>query len=136
MGKPRIYCDANIYVDLFEDRRDKIRPLGEFAFQLLKRTLDCEFDLIISDWVLYELKQYVKPEKLSDFLEEYKKKNKIIKISRTPEDIKAAKSKSEHFQDALHQILAKRAGAKYLVTRNIQHFSYDPDLEIKFPENI
>jgi predicted nucleic acid-binding protein len=136
MAKPKIYCDANIYLDLFENRKDRLRDLGEFAHQLLRRTLECEFDLIISDWLLFELKQYVKVETLTEFLEQYKQKNKIIKVAHTPEDIRQAKLISSHYQDALHQILAKRGGAKYLVTRNVQDFTCDSDLQIKFPENI
>lgn len=132
----RIYCDTNIFLDYFGSRKDRFRDLGEFAFQIFRRTLDCEFELIISDWLLYELKNYVPPEKLKEFLEEFKKKNKIIKINKTDEDIKKAKEISSHFQDILHQLLAKKAGAKYLLTRDIQGYVVMEGLEIKFPENI
>jgi len=136
MSKPRIYCDANIYLDLFESRKDHFRDLGEFAYQLLKRTLDCEFDLIVSDWLLYELGKYVSEEKMTEFFSDYKQKNKIINIKYTGDDMKVAKHISPHFQDALHQLLAKRGGAKYLVTRNVKDFDYDKELQIVFPENI
>jgi len=132
----KIYCDTNILLDYFGSRKDRFRDLGEFAFQIFRRTLDCEFELIISDWLLYELKNYVPPEKLKDFLEEFKKKNKIIKINKTDEDIKKAKEISSHFQDILHQLLAKKAGAKYLLTRDIQGYVMMEGLEVKFPENI
>jgi len=101
----KIYCDTNIFLDHFGSRKDRFRDLGEFAFQIFRRTLDCEFELIISDWLLYELKNYVPPEKLKEFLEEFKKKNKLIKINKTDEDIKKAKEISNYFQDILHQIL-------------------------------
>ena len=132
----KIYCDTNLFLDHFGSRKDRLRDLGDFAFRIFRRTLDCEFELIISDWLLYELKNYVPPEKLKEFLEEFKKKNKIVKIYKADEDIKKAKEISNHFQDMLHQILAKKAGAKYLLTRNIQDYIKMEGLEIKFPENI
>ena len=132
----RIYCDANLFLDHFGSRKDRIRDLGEFAFRIFRRTLDCEFELIISDWLLYELKNYVPPEKLKEFLDEFKQKNKLIKVYKTDEDIKKAKEVSNHFQDILHQLLAKKAGAKYLLTRNVQDYIVMDSLEIKFPENI
>ncbi len=36
---PKIYVDTNIYLDFFLNRKDKLRPLGDFAFELFKRTL-------------------------------------------------------------------------------------------------
>lgn len=132
----KIYCDANLFLDHFGSRKDRIRDLGDFAFRIFRRTLDCEFEIIISDWLLYELKNYVPPEKLKEFLEEFKKKNKIIKVYKTDEDIKKAKEISNHFQDILHQLLAKKAGAKYLLTRNVQDYIMMEGLEVKFPENI
>lgn len=45
----KIYLDTCIYLDYLMDRKDNLRPLGEFAFQLLKRTFECEFEIIISD---------------------------------------------------------------------------------------
>jgi predicted nucleic acid-binding protein len=131
-----IYCDSNIYLDYFGSRKDRFRDLGEFAFQIFRRTLDCEFKLVLSDWLLYELKNHMHMDKLKDFLEEFKKKNKIIKIYKTDEDIAKAKQLANHFQDVLHQLLAKKANAKYLITRNIQDYIMMEGLEVKFPENI
>ena len=132
----KIYCDANIFIDYFYSRKDKFRDLGEFAYQIFKRTLDCEFHIILSDWLLYELKNYIEDEKLKEFLNDFKKKNKIIKVYKNLEDVKNAKLISSHYQDVLHSILAKKAGAKYLITRNIKDYSNTKDLEIKLPENV
>lgn len=56
-----IYCDTNVYLDYFFDRRDNIRPLGEFAHQVIQRALGCEFYIVISDWVITELNKHAKP---------------------------------------------------------------------------
>ena len=51
-----IYLDTNIYLDYFENRTDKLKPLGEFAFRIIKRAIDCEFKIVISSIILAEIK--------------------------------------------------------------------------------
>ena len=132
----RIYCDTNIFLDYFFSRQDRFRDLGDFAYKIFRRTLDCEFEIIISDWLLYELNLYIKENDLREFLEDFKNKNKIIKVYKNIDDIKNAKRMSKHFQDELHKILARKARAKYLITRNIKDYTITDELEIKLPENI
>ncbi|MBD3304093.1 hypothetical protein GF343_03035 [Candidatus Woesearchaeota archaeon] len=50
-----IYVDTNIYIDYFDGRTDYLRPPGEFAYQLLKRTFNCEFRIIVSSLVVDEI---------------------------------------------------------------------------------
>ena len=135
----KIYCDTNIYLDFFLGRRDYLRPLGEFAYQIFKRVEEGEFTLIISDHLLYELKNNLEDEnKITELLQPLNKKGKIIKITKTKEDVLNAKEISkEHWKDALHAILANKAKAVYLLTRNIKDYAGCEHLvEIKFPENI
>ena len=49
------YLDTNIYIDYFLNRIDKLRPLGDFAFNLIKKIVIGEYKLIISDLVILEL---------------------------------------------------------------------------------
>ena len=49
-----IYVDTNVYIDLFENRQDRFRPLGEIAAQLFQRGLDCEFNIILSPVIISE----------------------------------------------------------------------------------
>src|SRR3989344_7979441 len=121
----RIYCDTNIYIDMFQNREVKYRDLGAISRSIFSRSLDCEFELIISDWLLYELEKHVDSNMIKDFFEPFKKKNKLIKVNKTNDDINKAKElastdNTAHFQDVLHQILAKKMNAKYLVTRDSQ----------------
>lgn len=135
----RIYCDTCIYLDLFEGRKDYLRPLDEFAYQIFRRVENGEFTLIISDHLLYELKNNLDDEsKITELLEPLNKKGKIIKVTKTREDILKAKEISqENWKDALHAILANKAKAVYLLTRNIKDYADCKHLvEIKFPENI
>lgn len=53
----KVFVDSNIFLDYYFDRKNHIKPLGEFAFQFIKRALACEFELVICDRVLDEIKR-------------------------------------------------------------------------------
>jgi len=121
-----IYLDTNIYLDYLENRSDRLRPLGEIAFQLIKRALQCEFKIIISDIVLRELNKYAKKDKINLILEPLKKKRKIISIESNINNRRAAAKLQKECQipffDALHYVLAISNDAEFLVT-NDNHFN-------------
>lgn len=52
----RVYCDTNVYLDFFLGRKDYLRHLDEFAYQIFRRVKDGGLTLIVSDHLLYELK--------------------------------------------------------------------------------
>jgi predicted nucleic acid-binding protein len=137
----RIYLDTCVYMDYLEDRCDNIRPLGEFAFQLLKRTFKCEFNIVVSDWLLTEMEKH--ENVLPLFLELLKRlgnTEKVIFVTKTESTEKEAKElckKGFHLADALHAVLAGNAGAEYIVTRNIKDFPANyGSAKVVFPENI
>lgn len=132
----RIYCDTNIYLDYLQDRSNLFgRNIGDRAFKVFSRALGCEFEIAVSTWNLAELKRNIGPEDLKMLLTFLKRKLAIIE--HTKEDIEKAKQISEHFQDALHVILAQKAGASILVTSNISDFlPYEHLIEIKLPQNL
>lgn len=135
----RIYCDTNIYMDFFLGRKDYLRPLDEFAYQIFKRVEGGEFSLIISDHLLYELENNLEDTtKITELLQPLSKKGRVVKVFKSREDILKAKEISkEHWKDALHAILANKAKAVYLLTRNIPDYAGCEHLvEIKFPESI
>jgi hypothetical protein len=51
----RYYVDTCIWLDLLEDRTDGLRPLGEFAFQFIKKAMRHGDTIIYSSLVLGEL---------------------------------------------------------------------------------
>ncbi len=127
-----IYLDTNVFLDYFMGQRG-----SHTAYKILTRSLKCEFRIVISDWVLNELKHYASPQQTKMFFNSLSKRDKIVKVSAEEKDFKEAKKISEHFQDPLHAILANKAGAKKMVTRNIQDYRDCRHLvEIIFPENI
>ena len=141
MGELLIYMDTNIYMDYFDGRTDRLRPLGEFAYQVLKRAINCEFKIIISGLVLEELFYNTYEENIKRILSDFAANNKVIKIEASSEDIGRArqivKDRKTSFNDTLHAVLAKKANADFLVTRNLKDFYELQDLaKLALPENL
>ena len=133
----KVYCDTNIFIDYFDERTDRLRPLKDFAFEFFSRGWNCAFKLIISDWLLIELKRHLDDRKIDEVLNRFKEKDKLIFIKQEKEEVEKAKKISEHWHDPLHAVLAHKAGADYLATRNIKDFAGCERLvEIVFPEFI
>jgi len=132
-----IYCDTNIYIDYFENREDNLRPLGTFAFELLRRTIECEFTIVVSDFVISELEKYVEEEKIKELLQSLKRAKKLERVFKSDHDIQEAGMLSKNRPDALHAVLAKKAKVEYLVTRNMKDFAeFSHLINVVFPENI
>ena len=133
----KVYCDANIFIDYFDERSDKLRPLKDFAFEFFSKGWNCSFNLIVSDWLLLELKRYLEDKQIDEVLDKFKRNNKLILIKEEAGDKDKARKISEHWQDSLHAILASKAQADYLATRNIKDFSGCEELvKVVFPEFI
>lgn len=134
-----IYLDSNVYLDYFENRRDRLRPLGEFAFGLLKRAMNCEFDILVSGHVINEVEARGCLKDFKFLLIDLGSLNKLVRVETTEADkAKARQLESEqksHFKDALHAVLAEKGGACVLVTRNVKDFQELSDLvDIALPE--
>lgn len=129
-----IYVDTCVWISLFKEEKDSLRPLSEFSFELFRKALDCEYDILVSNWLLNELEKKGFLTQTNELITQFKLKNKIKTIHFTKEDINKAK-KNIHWHDRLHEILAKKGNAQYLVTRNLVDFNGDL-LQIKLPENL
>jgi len=133
-----LYIDANVYINFFKWEYDRWRCLGEMALGVFNRILDGEFKLVISDHLLFELKKHVDEKVVDEYLQKFKDKNLIIKINKTREDINEAKQISSHYHDPLHAILARKAKAQYLITRDL--LGYPPPcrefIEVLYPESL
>ena len=131
----KIYLDTNIYIDYLENRKDRLRPLGDFAFNLIKRVIKCEFYIVISDLVIQELERNMNRDKIYELIKTINRK--LIKIESTEEQRKKARKRKTHFTDALHAIIAMNSEVDYFVTRNIVDFSeFKNELKIIFPESV
>ena len=135
----RFYVDTSVWRDFFEDRKDSIRPLGEFAFGFLKKCREEKLEVLVSDAVLFELKLRFSEAQLSHHFSSFEQI--IRRIQAEPADILMAKrilkEKKEPlpFNDVLHAVLAKKHGA-VLVARD-RHFElFLGWIEVKKPEEL
>jgi len=119
----RIYVDTNIYIDLFENRSDKLVPWAEFAHQLFERTISCEFEIISSAWILKELKKNGYKKQAEELFNKLSKNRKLIYLEvRKHNKKEARKVKGVHYDDNLHYVMAKKGKAEIIVTRNWKDF--------------
>jgi|SRR3989344_1626216 len=133
----KVYCDTCIFKDYFDEREDNIRPLKDFAIEFFSRGWNGGFKLIISDWLLNELRRHLEEKQINEILDKFKEKNKLIFIKEEKGDREKAKKISSHWQDPLHAILANKSGADYLATRDIKgYMGCEKLVEIVFPEFI
>ena len=130
----KIYVDTCVYVDLLERENEK---KAKFAYDFFKSGWNCKFELVVSDWTRTELSRHVKEEDLNLLLNQFKSKNKLHFITHTKEETDKAKNQSEHWQDELHLMLAKKSNCDMIVTRDKDFISYaSQTFDIRVPEKI
>jgi predicted nucleic acid-binding protein len=141
MNDEPMYPDTNFYIDYFENRIDRLRPLGEFAYNLLRKSMECEYRIIISSLVIDELEFNGYKEKIEELMNDLKELNKLVYVEESDEDNKKAhklkREKHTSLNDTKHAVIANRVKAKYLVTRNMKDYGDLQDLvQLKYPENL
>lgn len=117
-----LYIDTNILLNLVNEERNPYgKDLSAPASKLFFEAISCKYCLIISSWTVIELMKKAKPEQVSMVFELIKKKLIIVKYGDN--DVSNAKLKSQdNFPDALHVVLAEKAKADYIVTRDFDDF--------------
>lgn len=91
----KFYLDTNIWIDYFENRSDGLRPLGEFAFQFLKKVVETNSVIYYSDLVKTELNK-VLTKKVID--PKFNDIPNLVYVEFTKEDYFFAKKNSFHTQ--------------------------------------
>jgi predicted nucleic acid-binding protein len=123
-----------VWIDYFLNRKDRLRPLGDFAFELFRKSAACSYTIVVSDWLLEEIEKkgfFTEAQQALDWL---KAADKIVFVPCTKEIISLARKKV-HWHDELHSLLAHKAQAHYLVTRNTKDFSSrDYSFRVVLPE--
>ena len=133
----KYYLDAAIYIDYYNNRRDRFRPLGDWAHRLLA-LIETKGDvLIVSDFLIAELESHLSKREVKDILSTYK--GIIRKIEFTDKQFKEAKELANKRRvplgDVLHSIIARDNDA-ILVTRD-HHFEGLNDISVPHkPEDV
>ncbi len=136
--------DTNVFISyLDEEYGRKITDFLEYySGEVFKRTLSCEFSIIISDLTIEEMlrKGKVSEGRLKTILKNYQTINKLEILYPDAKDYEQAlylgKERGIHHADALHAVLSKKAGAT-LITWNLKDFNPVKDwIEVKSPKEL
>lgn len=125
-------------MDFFEERKDKFRPLGEWAFRLIKKIISESNDIVFSTLTEHELKSFFSEEQIKAMLTLIPEQI-LIKIDFTKEQTKEAFRLAKRFNipvgDALHTVIA-RDNSSILITRDKHFYELASLAIIKKPEEL
>jgi len=131
-----VYVDANIYIDCYVESDDPLRPLMELSQLFFNRGRGCEFRVVTSDWLFEELRNKLTQEQIDELFAVFYEKKKVEHVVEKPGDRARARKINSHWHDPLHAILAERADADYLVTRDRSGYDGYDFVQVVYPEFI
>jgi predicted nucleic acid-binding protein len=120
----RFYVDTCIWIDYFEDRKDNLKPLGDFAFYFLKKQFEERNKIIVSTMVEKELETTGYREIAEITFNEYSEIiEKIVPSGKeiSKATILARKINNIPLQDILHAVICIQRNF-VLVSRD-KHFN-------------
>jgi predicted nucleic acid-binding protein len=129
----KVYVDTCVYVDLLEreDRR------SSQAYEFFEIGWNCKYELVVSDWIVAELKRRNLDSDFPLIFQQFKNKNKLHVVKHSEVELAEAKAKSDHWQDYLHYMIAKRERCDKIITRDNGFISsFSQVFDITYPENI
>lgn len=131
----KYYLDTSIWRDYFENRQDKFRPLGDWAFELLRQIKERKDIVLYSKLVVNELSSEYSSEEINKMFDIVKKR--LVEVCITNSQRKEAGNLSRKrnlpFGDCLHAILSRDNNAisitrdKHFVELNDITESYKPE---------
>lgn len=134
----KYYLDTCIWRDYFENRSDNLRPLGEWAFKLIKKIIFEEDIILYSGLVEEELGKDYSNEFIKEIFS-IVPKQLLLKVNISDEQfiesIKISRKLKIPKKDALHAILAKD-NKSILVTRDKHFYELKDEIEILKPEEL
>ncbi len=121
----KYYFDTAIWRDLYENRTDNYRPLGEWAFELIVRIREQDEIILFSDLVEDELSKDFSKIEIRKLFNMVSDEQLLEKVDIQKDHIKEAALLSRNYRripfgDCLHAVLAHKNNA-ILVTRD-HHF--------------
>lgn len=139
----KIYVDSNVFISFIDKEygRNIENFLEYFSEEVFKRTVSCEFFIVISELVIHEVmeKMNFSDEDIEELLMPYKKLNKLIILDVDNyiwrDFVHLCKKYKTHRSDAIHAILAKKSNS-LLVTWNLKDFKNIKDIEVRSPKEL
>ena len=131
----KYYIDTCIWIDFLEGREDKFRPLGEWAFMLIRKIIGEESIIILSNILRDEMNAYA----IEDKIREIVPARLLVRINESLGQVREAAAYSKRTgmpkKDALHAVLARDNNA-VLVTRDKHFHMIYSQIEAKKPEEL
>lgn len=135
----RYYFDTSIWRDYYEDRSDNLRPLGEFALQLIKNIIRTGGFILYSEGIVEELQIKYSNEDIIKIFEIASINGALLKVNTSlfqkREAARLCKVRNIAFGDALHAILARDNDA-IMVARDNHFFELMNLVEVRKPEEL
>ncbi|HLC98909.1 MAG TPA: PIN domain-containing protein [Candidatus Nanoarchaeia archaeon] len=134
----RYYIDTSIWRDLHENRVDRFRPLGEWAFELIRRIRINKEKIIYSDLTLKELNmgfEFIMERIFNSASYPYIIERVEIEEAQIKEAKRLRRELNIPFNDCLHAIIARDNGA-IMVTRDNHFQELQGIADIKKPEDL
>ena len=135
----KYYVDAAIWRDLIEDRTDRFRPLGMWAFEFFRVVRLNKLIVLYSDFLVEELLKDFNLEQLDKAFSIISDEGLWVKVDITGKQTKEAHILKRNlgipFGDALHTILA-RDNKAVLITRDHHFDEVAHIVKVKKPEDL
>jgi predicted nucleic acid-binding protein len=132
----KYYLDTAIWIDMHENRTDRFRPLGEWAFELLRKIRKEKHTVVYSDILIDELlRKYSRQEIQKIFGIAQQLEKVITHKEQLKEAAKLCKYLKIPWGDCLHAILARDSGA-IMVTRDRHFEQLHCIIKAKKPEDL
>lgn len=135
----KYYVDTSIWRDLHENRRDNLRPLGEWAFELFRKIRTNKDIALYSDIILNELLTYFNLNEINALFQNKLPLNALKKVDiyecQTKEARILSKTLGIPWADCLHAILARDNDA-VMVTRDAHFWQLSDIANVKKPEDL
>ena len=135
----KYYLDTSIWRDYFENRSNGLRPLGDWAFELIKMIIRNKDIFLYSDVVIQELRKKYSDEDINKIFAVARADNLLERTEATEIQVKEARALSKQrkvpFHDALHAVLTRDNNA-VLIARDKHFLELDDIVMCKKPEEI
>lgn len=135
----RYYLDTCIWLDYFRNRRDRLKPLGEWAFMCIKMIKEEGGLILYSKVTVVELISNISLNHVEEVFRIANEEGFLTEVAIICKQKKEAgvleKSRGIPFGDALHAVLARDNNA-IMITRDI-HFEKLMDIcKVMSPEEL
>ncbi|MDD5418131.1 MAG: PIN domain-containing protein [Candidatus Nanoarchaeia archaeon] len=134
----KYYIDSCIWIDYFENRSDRFKPLGDWAFLLFKKIINENNLILYSDLLQGELSNLFNESDITEILSIIPERI-LLKVNSSKIQLKETMFISKKFMipvnDALHFILARENNA-ILITRDKHLLELPVKIKVAKPEEL